>query len=93
MIRSNATRMHGDPTIPNSKPTRPALSQEEQQGRRKAVETARRSNQLSGFEPEPAVEALNARYIVGELTSDELTAAIQRLVLTLAAAGGPAPVP
>ena len=70
--------------IPNGKPIRPALSEEEQARRRKAVETARASNQLSGFEPDRAGEVLNARYIAGELTSDELTAAI------LALAGLPA---
>ena len=43
------------------------------------METARASSQLSGFEPDPAVEALNARYVAGELTSDELTAAILAL--------------
>ena len=48
---------------------------------RKAVETARLSSQLSGFEPDPAAEALNARYVVGELSRDELMAA------TLALAG------
>ena len=76
--------MSSDSTIPNSKTVRPALSEEEQARRRKAVETARASNQLSGFEPDPAGKALNARYIAGELTRDELTAAI------LALAGLPA---
>ncbi len=70
--------------IPNGKPIRPALSEEERDRRRKAVDTARASSQLSGFEPDPEAEALNARYIAGELTSDELTAAI------LALAGLPA---
>lgn len=65
--------------IPNGKPIRPALSEEEQARRRKAVDTARASNQLSGFEPDPEAEALNARYITGELTRDELTAAILAL--------------
>ena len=77
--------MSSDPTIPNGKTIRPALSEEEQARRRKAIETARTSNQLSGFEPDPAAEVLNTRYIAGELTSDELTAAI------LALAGLPVP--
>ena len=77
--------MSSDPTIPNGKTVRPALPEEEQARRRKAVETARISSQLSGFEPNPEAEALNARYIAGELTSDELTAAI------LALAGLPVP--
>ena len=68
--------MTSSSTIPNGKTIRPALSDEEQARRRKAVETARASNQLSGFEPDPEAEALNARYIAGELTRDELTAAI-----------------
>ena len=76
--------MSSDPTIPNGKTIRPALSEEEQARRRKAVETARASNQLSGLEPDPEAEVLNARYIAGELTRDELTAAI------LALAGLPA---
>ena len=71
--------MSSDPTIPNGKTVRPTLSDEERARRRKAVETARASNQLSGFEPDPEAEALNARYIAGELTSDELTAAILAL--------------
>ncbi len=71
--------MSSDPTIPNGKAIRPSLSGEEQEWRRQAVETARASSQLSGFEPDPAVEALNARYVAGELTSDELTAAILAL--------------
>ncbi len=77
--------MSSDPTIPNGRAIRPFLSDEEQERRRQAVETARASTALSGFEPDPAAEALNARYVTGELTSDELTAAI----LTLA--GLPAP--
>ena len=32
--------------------------------------------QLSGFELDAETQALNARYVDGELTSDELTAAI-----------------
>ena len=58
--------MSSDPRISNGKPIRPALSEEEQARRCKAVETARVSSQLSGFEPDPEAEALNARYITGE---------------------------
>ena len=64
---------------PTGKPSRRALSSDELARRRKAVETARVSSQLSGFEPDPEAEALNARYITGELTRDELTAAILAL--------------
>ena len=68
--------MSGEPGTSNGMPCRTLLSEEEQARRRKAIETARRSNQLSGFEPDPEVEALCTRYVVGELTRDELTAAI-----------------
>ena len=71
--------MTNSPTIPNGKTIRPSLSKEERARRRKAVETARASNQLSGFEPAPTAEALNALYVAGELTRDELTAAILAL--------------
>ena len=53
--------MSSDPTIPNGKTVRPALSDEEQARRRKAVETARASSQLSGFEPDPEAEVLGFR--------------------------------
>ena len=68
--------MSGELGTSNGIPSRALPSEEEQARRRKAIETARRSNQLSGFEPDPEVDALCARYVVGELTSDELTAAI-----------------
>ena len=32
--------------------------------------------QLSGFEPDPAMEPINAHYIAGELTRDEYRAAV-----------------
>ena len=68
--------MSGESGTSNGTPCRTPPSKEEQARRRKAIETARRSNQLSGFEPDPEVETLCARYVVGELTRDELTAAI-----------------
>ena len=68
--------MSGETTIPNGQVAPPPLSDEERARRRKAVETARRSMQLSGFELDAETQALNARYVNGELTSDELTAAI-----------------
>ena len=77
--------MSGDATMPNGKAFRPAPSEGEQARRCKAVETARQSTRLSGIELDPEAEVLNARFIAGELTSDELTAAI------LALAGLPAP--
>ena len=77
--------MSGEPMIPNGQVAPPSLPDEERARRHKAVETARRSMQLSGFELDAETQALNARYVDGELTSDELTAAI------LALAGVPGP--
>ena len=68
--------MSGEPTNTNGQVARPPLPEEERARRHKAVETARRSMQLSGFELDAETQALNARYVDGELTSDELTAAI-----------------
>ena len=68
--------MSAGPGTSNGAPCRTPPSEEEQARRRKAIETARRSNQLSGYEPDPEVETLCERYVVGELTRDELTAAI-----------------
>lgn len=54
----------------------PELSDEERIRRRKEVDFARGSTQLSGGELDPEVEALNARYIAGELSGDEHVAAV-----------------
>ena len=51
---------------------------DERSRRQKAVDYARGSVRLEGFVLDPDIEALNARYVAGELTSDELTAAIKR---------------
>lgn len=77
--------MSSEPTIPNGQVARPPLSDEERARRHNSVEIARRSMQLSGFELDAETQALNARYVNGELTDDELTAAI------LARAGVPGP--
>ena len=58
----------------------PIISEEERARRQKAVNTSRDSVRLEGFELAPDIEALNARYVAGELTSQELTAAIKRAV-------------
>lgn len=58
----------------------PLITEEERARREKAVTTGRDSVRLEGFHLPSEVEALNARYIAGELTSDELTAAIKRAV-------------
>lgn len=68
--------MSGEPTIPNDQVARPPLPEEERARRLKSIESARRSMQLSGFELDAETQALNARYVDGEITSDELTAAI-----------------
>ena len=50
------------------------LNERERQARQDAVDHARASVRLSGFILSPEAEALFARYVRGELTSDELTA-------------------
>ncbi|WP_267389691.1 antitoxin VbhA family protein [Sphingomonas sp. GC_Shp_3] len=54
----------------------PDLSDKERSRRQRAVDFARGSTRLSGGELDPEVEALNARYIAGELSSDEHVAAV-----------------
>ena len=71
--------MSGEPTNQNSQVAPTPLPDEERARRHKAVETARRSMQLSGFELDDETQALNARYVDGELTREELTAAILAL--------------
>ncbi len=55
------------------------LAQEERARRQRAVDTAHTSTRLSGIELPPEFMALNQRYIDGELTSKQLTAAVRRL--------------
>ncbi len=59
---------------------KPRISDDERRRREKAVAYARGSVRLEGFTLDADIEALNQRYILGELTSDELTAAIKRAV-------------
>lgn len=54
----------------------PEISHEERAERQRAIDFARGSTQLSGGELDPEVEALNARYIAGELSGDEHVAAV-----------------
>lgn len=54
----------------------PDISDEERAERQRAVDFARGSTQLSGGELDPEVEALNARYVAGELSGDEHVAAV-----------------
>lgn len=54
----------------------PAISEAEGNRRAREVNFARGSVRYEGGILPPDVEALNARYIAGEIDSDELTAAI-----------------
>ena len=54
------------------------ISAEERARRQKAIDTAQRSIRLEGFELDAETEALNRRYIDGEITSQEHSAAIRK---------------
>lgn len=56
------------------------ISDDERQRRQKAVDYARGSVRLEGFVLDDDINALNQRYVNGELTSEELTAAIKHAV-------------
>ena len=56
--------------------TKTTISAEEQERRRKAIVTATRSMQLSGFEPDLAMQPINDSYIAGDLTQDDYRAAV-----------------
>ena len=55
---------------------RPAISEDERARRAGEVNFARGSVRYEGGTLSAEIEALNARYIAGEIDSDELTAAI-----------------
>ena len=55
---------------------RATLSAGERARRKAAIDYARGSVRLEGFVVSPPVEALNRRYVEGEITRAELTAAI-----------------
>ena len=61
-----------------AKPAIPPIADAERLRRQKAVEYARGSVRLEGFVLDADIEVLNQRYVNGELTSEELTAAIKR---------------
>jgi len=65
-----------DQTFPTSAKPVPGISREERARRQAAVDYARGSVRLEGFVVTDHAEELNRRYIEGELTSAELTAAI-----------------
>lgn len=56
------------------------ISDDERRRRQKAIDYARGSVRLEGFILDPDIEALNQRYVEGELTRAELTAAIKHAV-------------
>lgn len=56
-----------------------SISEEERARRQEAVHYARASVRLEGFVLGDEAEALNQRYISGELTSEQHGAAIRRL--------------
>ncbi len=58
--------------------TSPSISIDEKVRRTKAVEYARASVRLEGFVLDTETEELNRRYIEGEITSDEHSAAIRK---------------
>jgi hypothetical protein len=58
---------------------KPRISDEERARRKAAIEYGRGSVRLEGFTLSPEAEALNQRYIDGELTREELTQAILAL--------------
>ncbi|MDP2027542.1 antitoxin VbhA family protein [Sulfuriferula sp.] len=59
----------------------PATDDQAQAKRQKAIDFARASVGLEGFTLSPEVEAINRRFVVGELTGDEHVAAIRAAVL------------
>jgi hypothetical protein len=64
-------------SVTNEEVAKKAEISAEERGRRKAaVDYARGSVRLEGFVLSPAVEEMNRRYIDGEITSNQLTAAI-----------------
>jgi len=57
-------------------PIRPQITLEERARRKAAVDYARASVRLEGFVVSPFAEDLNRRYIDGEITREEMTAAL-----------------
>lgn len=57
---------------------RSLISDEERAERLRAIETARASIFLEGFSVGPEIDALDQRFIDGELSMDELIAATKR---------------
>jgi hypothetical protein len=66
-------RMHMDQLTPVA----PLISAEESARRKAAIDYARGSVRLEGFVLDAEVERLNQRYITGEISGDEHSAAIR----------------
>lgn len=66
------------------KPAHVGISNQERAARQKEIDFARASIELEGFTLSPEVEAINQRYIDGELSGDEHGAAIRAAVLAYA---------
>jgi hypothetical protein len=62
-------------------PHLPTTDDQARAERQKAIDFARASVELEGFTLSPEVEAINRRFIDGELTGDEHIAAIRAAVL------------
>lgn len=60
---------------------RPPIDAHERERRQKAIDSARASVQLEGFTISPEIEAINRRFIDGELTGDEHIAAIRTIAM------------
>jgi len=60
-------------------PTTHVISLEEKAFREALVAYGRGTVRLEGIEPSEAFEALNSRYIAGEITFEEHAAAVMRL--------------
>lgn len=65
------------------KPPQPATDDQARAARQKAIDFARASVGLEGFTLSPEVEAINCRFIDGELTGEEHIAAIRAVVLQI----------
>ena len=67
--------MNDQPTLTATRP-QTGISAAERARRQKAIDYGRASVRLEGFILSPAAEEMNRRYIDGELTRAELTAAV-----------------
>lgn len=59
-------------------PSKPPITDDERQARRRSTDVARGSIFLSGFTLAPEAEAITERYVAGELDPHEFIAAIKR---------------